>query len=62
MNKKIFLANENKWLATDRTYKKIFAASENLNSLQKKLKKLSVKNAVTLFVPPFDKVLSPKCQ
>ena len=59
MNKKIFIENENKWVATDTGYKKVFASSKNLEELHDKLKKLNIENAVTMFVPSFNKTFAP---
>lgn len=59
MNKEIFVSNENKWIATDLEYKKLIASKKDLAGLQKMLKKLNIKNAVVMFVPPFNKSLTP---
>lgn len=62
MNTQVFIKNENKWVATDKLQKKVFAASENLKELQKNLKKLNIKDAVIMFVPHFSKTLAPQCR
>lgn len=61
MNAQIFIAHENKWVATDKFQKEIFAAHKNLKDLQKNLKQLNIKNAVVMFVPDFSKSLAPQC-
>lgn len=61
INNRVFLDNENKWVVTDRKYQKVFAANESLDELQKEIKKLEVKDAVIIFVPPFNASLVP-CQ
>ena len=55
----IFLKNENKWIVADKEYKKVFASESKLEDLQKDIKKLKIKDAVILFVPPFDTSLAP---
>jgi hypothetical protein len=59
IQKHIFAQNENKWIATDQQYQQLFASSESLESVQKKLKKLKIADAVILFVPPFDRSIAP---
>ena len=59
MNTQLFIKNENKWIATDKLQKKLFATNENLKELQKNLKDLKIKDAVIMFVPHFNKTLAP---
>lgn len=59
MDIELFAKNENKWVATDKIYKTIIASSETLSELQRKIKKLKIKNAVIMFVPSFNKTLAP---
>ena len=59
--KHIFLTNENKWIVTDKNYQKLLLAKENVDELQEEIKRVKVKNAVILFVPPFDTSLTQAC-
>lgn len=61
MNIKIYINNENKWIATDKNYKKVLLSNKNLDVLQKEIKKTNIKDAVIMFVPPFNKTLAPTC-
>lgn len=61
MDTKIYINNENKWIATDRTYKKVLISSRSLNKLQNEVRKLKIRDAVIMFVPPFNTTLAPKC-
>ena len=61
MNIKIYIGNENKWIATDRGYKKVLIANKNLDVLQKEIKKTKIKDAIIMFVPPFNSTLAPTC-
>ena len=61
MNIKIYIDNENKWIATDRNYKKVLIANKNLDILQKEIKKTNIKDAIIMFVPPFNTTLAPTC-
>lgn len=62
MNTKIYINNENRWIATDVKYKKVLLSNKSLDKLQKELKKLDIENAVVMFVPPFNMTFAPKCQ
>lgn len=62
MNLKIFAKNENKWVVTDKRHKKVLAVSNSSDELQNKIKKLRIKDAIVMFIPPFNKTLAPKCQ
>ena len=61
INTKIYFNNENKWIATDKDYKKVLASNKNLEKLQKELRKLNIVDAIIMFVPPFNSALAPKC-
>ena len=61
MNAKIYLNNENKWIATDKHYKKVLLSNKNLNRLQETIKKKNIENAVIMFVPSFNTALAPTC-
>ena len=60
MNAQIFIAHENKWVATDKFQKEIFAAHNNLQDLQKNLKQLNIKNDAVIFVTDFSKSIAPQ--
>ena len=61
MNTKIYAMNENKWIATDKNYKKVLLSNRNLDKLQEEIKKMNIKDAIIMFVPPFNATLAPKC-
>lgn len=61
MNTKLYLGNENKWIATDKKYKKVLLANKNLDKLQSSIKKSKIRDAVIMFVPSFNSTLAPKC-
>ena len=61
MNTKLYLNNENKWIATDKNYKKVLLANKNLGKLQKSIKKKNIEDAVIMFVPSFNTALAPTC-
>lgn len=61
MNTKIYLNNENKWIATDKNYRKVLASNRNLDKLQEKIEKMNIKDAIVMFVPSFNAALAPKC-
>lgn len=61
MNVKIYRNNENKWIATDRNYKKVLLSNKNLDKLQSSIKKSKITDAVIMFVPPFNTTLAPQC-
>lgn len=61
MNPKIYLNNENKWIATDRNYKKVLFSHKKLDRLQQSIKKSKIRDAVIMFVPSFNSTLAPKC-
>lgn len=61
MNTKLYINNENKWVATDKNYKKIISSNSSLDRLQTALKKIKIENAVIMFVPPFNTTLAPIC-
>jgi hypothetical protein len=59
---KIFINYENKWVLTDKKYTEVIAAEEQLEDLQKEILRLKIRDAVIMFVPPFDSTLSPICR
>lgn len=61
MNTKIYIDNERKWIVTDKSYQKVIASNRNLEKLQKEIKELNIKDAVIMFVPPFNASLAPTC-
>lgn len=61
MNTKIYLDNQNKWIVTDKDYKKVFLSNENLDKLQKNIKKKNIEDAIIMFVPSFNAALAPTC-
>ncbi len=61
MNTKIYLNNENKWIATDKNYKKVLISNKNLDKLQEAIKKKNIENAIVMFVPSFNTALAPTC-
>lgn len=61
MNMKLYLNNENKWIATDKNYKKVLLSNRNLDKLQSSIKKSKIRDAVVMFVPSFNSTLAPKC-
>ncbi len=62
MNVKIYRSNENKWIATDKNYKKVLLSNKNLDKLQISIKKSNIRDAVIMFVPSFNAALAPTCQ
>ena len=62
VNNSVFLKYENKWIVADKNYKKVYAAEDDLDELQKDIKRLKIEGGVVAFIPPFDSTLSPKCQ
>lgn len=61
MNTKIYLNNENKWIATDKKYKKVLLVNKNLEKLQQSIKKSKIRDGVIMFVPSFNSTLAPQC-
>ncbi|KKQ29831.1 MAG: hypothetical protein A3H17_03420 [Candidatus Levybacteria bacterium RIFCSPLOWO2_12_FULL_37_14] len=61
MNTKIYLNNENKWIATDKNYKKVLFSNKNLDKLQEIIKKKNIEDAIIMFVPSFNTTLAPTC-
>lgn len=61
MNTKIYLNNENKWIATDKNYRKVLISNKNLGKLQKTIKKKNIEDAIIMFVPSFNTALAPTC-
>ncbi|MEX2007220.1 MAG: hypothetical protein WD992_00410 [Candidatus Levyibacteriota bacterium] len=61
MNIKLYINNENKWIATDRNYKKVLLSNKSLDVLQKEIRRINIKDAIIMFVPPFNKTLAPTC-
>jgi len=53
---------ENKWVVIDKGYKKVLAAQDELDDLQRDIKELKIKDSIIMFVPPFSTALAPKCQ
>jgi hypothetical protein len=53
---------ENKWVVIDKGYKKVLAAQDELDDLQRDIKELKIKDSIIMFVPPFNTALAPKCQ
>ncbi|OIP57951.1 MAG: hypothetical protein COX79_05715 [Candidatus Levybacteria bacterium CG_4_10_14_0_2_um_filter_36_16] len=51
---KAFKQHENEWVLTDRKYSKVILSNKDLGKLQKEVKKKKVKDAVVMFIPPFD--------
>lgn len=49
---------ENKWVALTPGGKKVLASGITIPELEKKLQRVSSKNFVLTFIPPFGKVLS----
>jgi len=54
MNIKIYRNNENKWIATDKNYKKVLLSNKNLDKLQSSIKRSKIKDAVIMFIPSFN--------
>ncbi|MBI4096126.1 MAG: hypothetical protein HY425_00225 [Candidatus Levybacteria bacterium] len=61
MNTKLYLDNENKWIATDKNYRKVLLSYRNLDKLQEAIKKKNIADAIIMFVPPFNTALAPTC-
>jgi len=61
MDVQIYRNNENKWIATDRNYKKVLLSNKNLDKLQSSIKKSKIRDAVIMFVPSFNSTLAPQC-
>lgn len=61
MNTKLYLNNENKWIATDKNYRKVLLSNKNLDKLQQSIKKSEIRDAVIMFVPSFNSTLAPQC-
>lgn len=61
MNTKLYLNNENTWIATDKNYKKVLLANKNLEKLQETIKKKNIEDAIIMFVPSFNSALTPQC-
>lgn len=57
MNTKIYVGNQNKWIATDKNYRKVLHSHKNLDKLQSSLKKSKTKDAIIMFVPPFNSTI-----
>ena len=53
-----FKKHEKEWVLTDRKYSKVILANKDLGKLQKEAEKKNIKNAVLMFVPPFDAFLA----
>lgn len=61
MNTKIYLNNQNRWIVTDKNYKKVLLANKNLEKLQETIKKKNIEDAIIMFVPSFNTALAPTC-
>lgn len=61
MNTKIYMDNQNKWIAIDRNYRKVLLSNKSLERLQLSIKKTKIRDAVIMFVPSFNSTLAPKC-
>ena len=61
MNTKLYFNNENKWIATDKNYKKVLLSNKNLDKLQETIKKKNIEDAIVMFVPSFNTALAPTC-
>ena len=61
MDTKLYLNNENKWIATDKNYRKVLLSNKNLDRLQQSIKKSKIRDAVIMFVPSFNSTLAPQC-
>lgn len=61
MNTKLYFNNENKWIATDKKYRKVLLSDKNLDKLQKTIKKKNIEDAIIMFVPSFNTALAPTC-
>jgi|GEM_PF-4548654 len=59
INEELFIQYQNKWVLADRDYSKIYAASSNLEVLQKKAKKIKESDAVIMYIPAVNSSLSP---
>lgn len=59
---KLSLKHVNKWIATKDDYPDILASGENIEEVEKKLKKQKIKGATLTFLTPPDKYISPLCQ
>ena len=61
MNIKLYLNNENKWIATDKNYKKVLLSNKSLDKLQETIKKKTIEDAIIMFVPYFNTTLATTC-
>lgn len=61
MNTKIYLDNQNKWIVTDKGYKKVLLSNKSLDKLQETIKKKNIEDAIIMFVPSFNTALAPTC-
>lgn len=61
MNARIYLNNENKWIVTDKSYRRVLFSNKNLDKLQKAIKKKNIEGAIIMFVPSFSTTLAPTC-
>ena len=59
--KQILSKHENKWIAIDKDYKKVYVSKTSLEELQKETKRLNIKDAIVMFVPSFNEHLAPQC-
>lgn len=53
-----FKKHEKEWILTDRKYSRIILANKDLGELQKEAKSKNIKDAVVMFIPPFDAFLT----
>lgn len=52
---------DDEYVAFSTKSSKILAAGKSINEIEKKLKKLDIKDAVIQYMPPLEKFLSPVC-
>lgn len=62
LNLKTVLKYTKKWIATKDDYKSILASGEDIEEVEKKLKKQKIKGATLTYLTPPDKYISPLCQ
>lgn len=60
MNTKIYVDNQNKWIATDKNYKKVLLSNKSLDKLQQSIKKSKIRDGVIMFIPSFNSILAPQ--
>lgn len=59
INIKIYLKNENKWIAIDKNYRRLLLSDKNLNRLQETTRKKNIGDAIIMFVPSLNTTLAP---